>query len=154
MTKILGPLIGCICLVYIDDVVVWGSTADECLRNVVTVVRKLREQGLLCNGSKCCLLSKRIELLGHIIEEGRVKPQVSKLEPLRLAAPPRNVREVQRTLGVLGYFRKFIWHYADISRPIYDVIRAANKDAGKPQGTAKQKAKREGAQKVIWTPDA
>ena len=61
-------------LVYIDDVVIWGQSAAECLRNVRLVVTRLREKGLLCNGEKCCLLSKRIELLGHIISEGSVKP--------------------------------------------------------------------------------
>jgi Reverse transcriptase (RNA-dependent DNA polymerase) len=72
MTKLLGDLIGKICLVYIDDVVIWGDTAEECLANVQRVVRLLRRHGLLCNGEKCCLLSTRIELLGHVIERGRV----------------------------------------------------------------------------------
>lgn len=74
MNRILGSLIGSICLVYIDDVVVWGADPEECLANVKIVVRKLREHGLLCNGEKCCLLSTRIQLLGHVIESGRVMP--------------------------------------------------------------------------------
>ena len=74
MNKILGSMIGSICLVYIDDVVVWGVTPGECLANVKTVVCKLREHGLLCNGEKCCLLSTKIELLGHIIESGCIIP--------------------------------------------------------------------------------
>ena len=74
MNKILGSMIGSICLVYIDDVVVWGVTPGECLANVKTVVCKLREHGLLCNGEKCCFLSTKIELLGHIIESGRIMP--------------------------------------------------------------------------------
>lgn len=61
-------------MVYIDDVVVWGADPEECLANVKIVVRKLREHGLLCNGEKCCLLSTRIQLLGHVIESGRVMP--------------------------------------------------------------------------------
>ena len=74
MTRILGPLIGTTCLVYIDDVVVWGRSAAECLARVKEVVRVLRRHGLLCNGEKCCLLSTRIELLGHVIERGRICP--------------------------------------------------------------------------------
>ena len=74
MNKTLGSMIDSICLVYIDDVVVWGVTPEECLANIKTVVCKLREHGLLCNGEKCCLLSTKIELLGHIIESGRIMP--------------------------------------------------------------------------------
>ena len=53
MNKILGSIIGSICLVYIENMVVWGVTPKECLANVKTVVCKLREHGLLCNGEKC-----------------------------------------------------------------------------------------------------
>lgn len=70
--KVLGEIVGEVCLVYIDDVVIWGDTAAECLENVKVVVRKLRRHGLLCNGEKCCLLSRRIELLGHVIQQGRI----------------------------------------------------------------------------------
>ena len=88
MGNILGDLIGDCCLVYIDDVVIWGDTAEECLANVHRVVRRLREHGVLCNGEKCCLLSTRIELLGHTIESGRIYPQAWKLEPLKGVGPP------------------------------------------------------------------
>ena len=70
-------------MVYIDDVVVWGSSAAECLRNVKTVVRLLRQHGLLCNGEKCCLLSQKIKLLGHVIHTDKISPQTWKLEPLK-----------------------------------------------------------------------
>jgi hypothetical protein len=39
MGNILGDLVGDCCLVYIDDVVIWGNTAEECLNNVRRVVR-------------------------------------------------------------------------------------------------------------------
>lgn len=74
MLRILGNLVGAICLVYIDDVVVWGDTATECLESVKKVVQTLKSKCLMCNGEKCCLLTTRIELLGHIIESGRIKP--------------------------------------------------------------------------------
>ena len=74
MLKTLGNLVGAICLVYIDDVVVWGDSAEQCLENVTKVVLILKSKGLMCNGEKYCLLTTKIELLGHIIESGRIKP--------------------------------------------------------------------------------
>ena len=140
MNKILGSLIGKICLVYIDDVVIWGTTPAECLANVKTVVRRLRAHGLLCNGEKCYLLATKIELLGHVIDSGRILPQTWKLDALQVAPAPKTIQQVQRVLGVLGYFRKFVRSYADIAKPIYDVIRAAEKKDGSKL-TPKQKAK-------------
>lgn len=62
------------CLVYIDDVVVWGNSPEECLKNVIDIVQTLKRAGITCNGEKCCFLSTQIELLGHIVEQGRLKP--------------------------------------------------------------------------------
>lgn len=53
-------------------------------------------------------------------------------------------------LGVVGYFRKFVRHYADIARPMYDVIRESEKRLGKAI-TPKQRARQLGKAKVVWT---
>lgn len=50
MLNILGPLVGTTCLVYIDDVVIWGDSAEECLANVRAVMLKLANKGVMCNG--------------------------------------------------------------------------------------------------------
>jgi len=57
---------------------------------------------------------------------------------------------VQRVLGIIGYFRKFVRGYAERAKPIYDVIRAAERKLG-PAMTAKQRAKAIGRAKVEWT---
>lgn len=62
------------CLIYIDDVVVWGNSPEECLKNVTDIVQTLKRAGITCNGEKCCFLSTQIELLGHIVEQGQLKP--------------------------------------------------------------------------------
>ena len=74
---------GKICLIYIDDVVIWGDSAQECLQRVEEVVMRLKDNGVICNGEKCCLLSTKMELLGHTIHAGRIYPQTWKLQPLR-----------------------------------------------------------------------
>lgn len=48
---------------------------------------------------------------------------------------------------MLGYFRKFVRSYADIAKPIYDVIRAADKKDTRDL-TPKQKAKQQGRTKI------
>lgn len=140
MMKILGKWVGKLCLIYIDDVVIWGDTAEQCLDRVKTIVRKLKQDGVICNGEKCCLLTTKLELLGHYIHSGKVYPQTWKLEPLRQQSSPRTIKEVQSVLGVLGYFRKFVRGYSEIAKPIYDVIRAVERNVSKKL-TLKQKAR-------------
>ena len=70
----LGNLLGEVCLVYIDDVVIWGDTPEECSANVKKVMQCLVDAGIMCNGAKYCFYSEEIELLGHIVSKGCVKP--------------------------------------------------------------------------------
>lgn len=43
-------------------------------------------------------------------------------------------------LGVLGFFRKFVRHFAERVRPILDTIRAAERIYATRKLTAKQRA--------------
>ena len=93
MLNILGDLVGRTCLVYIDDVVCWGNSAEECLANVREVMIRLASKGVMCNEQKCCFLATEIELLGHTISQGKIKPQTWKLEPLK-GVLPKTVKDV------------------------------------------------------------
>jgi hypothetical protein len=46
MTKILKPVLGKIALVYIDDVLVYGKTADELIANLRVVIELIMKAGL------------------------------------------------------------------------------------------------------------
>ena len=83
MSSVLGDLVGKVCLVYIDDVVVWGATPQEVLANMWTVMEWMAAAGLRLNGAKCCFLAREIELLGHRIVGNQLMPQTHKLENLK-----------------------------------------------------------------------
>ena len=57
-------------------------------------------------------------------------------------------------LGVLGYFRKFVRHFANIVAPILAVARKAERAMLKGKLTAKQRARKLGALPISWTPAA
>ena len=72
MHEVLGDLVGTSCLVYIDDIVVWGDTPPEVLTRTRRVMDRLADVGIVLNGAKCFFLASEIELLGHHIEKGFV----------------------------------------------------------------------------------
>ena len=80
MNNVLGNLVGRVCLAYIDNMVVWGNTTEEVLQNTRLVIKKLAEARLMFNGSKCCFLAQEVELLGNVMHEGLISPQVQKLD--------------------------------------------------------------------------
>ena len=76
------------------------------------------------NGTKCCFLVCKIELLGHHVVGNQILPQTHKLESVGTFVP-RTVKDVQSILGVLGYFRKLIRSYTDLVKPIREVLQRA-----------------------------
>ena len=91
-----------------DDFVVWGKTLqehDKCLRKVFSTIR---ESGLKLNKTKCQIRKQSIVFLGHIISSEGIKIDPSKTEAITKMPLPRSVNDLQRFLGMINYFGKFI----------------------------------------------
>ena len=52
VTSALRPFIGCICHVYLDDIVIWSQTIDEHVVNVTMILNALQNHKLYCNPKK------------------------------------------------------------------------------------------------------
>ena len=46
------------------------------------------------------------------------KPLPEKLESIAKLPMPQNAKQVKQFLGLVGYYRKFVSHFSDISRPL------------------------------------
>lgn len=56
------------CTIYLDDIIITGSTNEEHLKNVKIVFETLLFHGLRCGKEKCHFAKDRIEYLGYIID--------------------------------------------------------------------------------------
>jgi len=45
------------------------------------------------------------------------------VESIQRWAPPRTVKEVRSFLGLAGYYRRFIHHYASIASSLTDLLK-------------------------------
>ena len=57
------------CLVYLDDIIVFGRTFDEQLTRLGEVFERLRMANLKLKPSKCFLCQRSVEFLGHVVSE-------------------------------------------------------------------------------------
>ena len=79
MNNLLSDLLYAICFVYIDDVIVFGETEEECLANTKAVMELVFADNLKFGGLKCEFLLERVEVLGHIVENGKLYAKIDKL---------------------------------------------------------------------------
>ena len=56
----------------------FGKDKKECLDNYRRILELMYDDGLKCNGLKCDFLH-RVEVLGHIIEHGKISPKAIKV---------------------------------------------------------------------------
>ena len=62
------------CLIYLDDIVVFGKTFDEHLQRVEEVLDRIKAAGLKLKPEKCQLFHREVDFLGHLVSADGIKP--------------------------------------------------------------------------------
>jgi len=70
---------------------------------------------------------KEVEFLGMVIGPQEVEMQKEKVDRVLSWPVPRNVKEVQKFLGLTNYYRQFIKDFARIAVPLYLLVRKEKK---------------------------
>ena len=113
-------LMGCssFAMGYLDDIIIFSKTEEEHLQHLEEIFVRLHKFGLKMKCEKCSFFKKHIQYLGHLVSEKGFEPLLEKLELIRKMPALRMAKEVKQFLGLIGYYRKFIPHFVDISRPL------------------------------------
>lgn len=118
METILRGLSWKTCLVYLDDVIVFGRTFDEHLRNLRGVFERLRTANLKLSPKKCHIFKKEVKYLGHVVSEAGVSADPDKVKVVREWPTPTDKHQVRSFLGLCTYYRKFVLGFANIAKPL------------------------------------
>ena len=113
-------LMGCssFAMGYLDNIIIFSKTEEEHLQHLEEIFVRLRKFGLKMKCEKCSFFKKHIQNLGHLVSEKGFEPLPEKLESIHKMPAPRTAKEVKQFLGLIGYYRKFVPRFADISRPL------------------------------------
>lgn len=109
--------------IFVDDILVHSPTWEEHINTLRLVLTKLSEKGFTIKPSKCEMGQSSVDFLGHVVGNGRKSCQEDKVEKVKNALPPETKKQVRAFLGLCGYYRDFIPHFAKIAGPLYDLIK-------------------------------
>ena len=109
-------------MVYLDDILVTGTSEDDHLHNLQLVLDRLEEAGLHLKKGKCEFLVPSIIYLGHKIDSEGLHPLPAKIEAISNASTPKNVTELKAFLGLLNYYGKFIPNSSSTLHPLYELL--------------------------------
>ena len=115
------------CVVYLDDILIFGHTITEHNERLNEVLMRIRDAGLKLSPSKCHFLKTEINYLGHIIDGNGVRTDPAKIKCIKEWILPSCTKELQTFLGFCNYYRRFIKDYALTSEKLSGMLKGENK---------------------------
>ena len=94
--------------VYMDDIIVWGSTIEQHDERLEKAVKKLVQIGLRLNKEKCYFRQPELPYLGEVVTSQGVKPDPAKVQAIEDMPTPKDQSDLQRILGLVTYMSRFI----------------------------------------------
>ena len=145
------------CIPYLDDVIVFSETFEQHIEHLRRVLQRLKSHGVKLKPRKCELLKREVTFLGRIISEDgyRMDPKGTSAVTHLKNVKPKTVGEVRRVVGLLGVYCRHIKNFAQIAKPIYDLLNHGTppkKSNSKTQGKTSSKSKGQLPSRtpVIW----
>jgi hypothetical protein len=117
MNKVFMEYLDNFVVVFIDDILIFSKNEEEHDEHLHLVLQKLRENQLYTKLNKCEFWLKEVSFLGHIIFEGGISIDPSKVKDVLSWNKPQNVLDIRSFLGLAGYYRRFIEGFSKISMP-------------------------------------
>jgi hypothetical protein len=122
MNKVFMEYLDKFVMVFIDDILVYSRSEDEHEEHLRLALHKLRENMLYTKLSKCEFWMKQVDFLGHVISEGGISVDPSKVQDVLSWNAPTSVSDIRSFLGLAGYYRRFIEGFSKISKPMTELL--------------------------------
>jgi hypothetical protein len=122
MNKVLKEYLDQFVVVFIDEILVYSKNEEAHEDHLRLVLQKLHDNQLYAKFSKCDFWLKEVAFLGHIINNGGIKVDASKISEILNWKQPTDVSKIKSFLGLAGYNRRFIEGFSKIVKPLTSLL--------------------------------
>jgi hypothetical protein len=133
MNDLFRPYLRRFVLVFFDDILVYSRCLTDHLLHLKLVLELLAANQFMAKLSKCVFAVDKVDYLGHVISFNGVSPDPEKIQAILDWPVPRSLTAVRGFLGLTGFYRRFVHHYATLAAPLTDLL---------------------GSTKFTWSPEA
>ena len=126
MELVLNGLQWQICLIFLDDIIVFGSSFMEHIQRLEIVLQRILDAGLKLKPEKCQILKPEVTFLGHVVSKHGVKPNPDNISKILSLPVPKSVTEVRQILGMGSYYRRFIKNFSMLVKPLTELTKKSN----------------------------
>jgi Reverse transcriptase (RNA-dependent DNA polymerase) len=104
---------------YLDDVIV-ASSPGEHEAALKQVLQRLQDSGLVLNLEKCQFGCAEVDFLGHRVTADGKEPLNVHVEAVKNFPRPADKQDLQRFLGLVNFYRRFLPRAAAVLKPLTD----------------------------------
>jgi len=113
-----------ICLFYLKDVIIFSANAKQHVKDVDTVLHRLREAGVTLHLEKCTWFSEEVEYLVHIVHPGQLHVHNKNVDALKHAKFSTTKTQLKSCLGMCNVYRRFVRDFSKRAKPLNALTRA------------------------------
>nr|VZI07667.1 unnamed protein product [Spirometra erinaceieuropaei] len=107
---------------HINDLMVASRNEEEHKEHLALVFDRPDKFGVVIKPSNCVFGVPSLEFLGHPVDSEGLRPLTSKVEAVRNFPPPTSKRQLQRFLGMVSFYRRFLSNCADLMLPLTNML--------------------------------
>lgn len=111
------------CVVYVDDILVFGSTREEHDDNLAWVFSKCAKFNVKLKLEKCHFARTEVDYLGFRISGNSIKPLASRVDTLCKSEPPKDKTSLRSIIGKLNFYSRFIPDYSSKLEPLRELFK-------------------------------
>jgi hypothetical protein len=115
VTHALQDLLGHICHIYLDNIIVWSTNIKTQIIYTREVFSALQKANLYINLNKTKLLCMKVDFLGHHISAKGIEPDNKKVNKILSWPRPKNATQTRSFLGLVRYVSSFLPKLAEHS---------------------------------------
>jgi hypothetical protein len=96
------------CNAYINNAIIYSNKWKEHFKTIKAFFNQLSDANLTVNFAKSKFCHAILTFLGHVVEQGKVKPIEAKVKAISKFPVPTCKKQLMQFLGMAGYYRKFV----------------------------------------------
>jgi len=115
------------CAAYLDDIIIFSRSWELHLHHLKLVLERVSQAHLILNLKKCVFANAELDFLGHHVGLNKIQPRLQKVHAVLNFPQPTSKKQIQSLLGIAGYYRKYLPHYAELTFPLTELLRKDRK---------------------------
>ena len=104
----------------------YSEMPEDHLTWLQAIFNRFAHHGLKLKPSKCHFFKEEITYLGHEISAKGILPGQKGIEEIAQMGPPTTYTGVRKFIGAVGYFCHFIKNFAQIAKPLNNLLGCGN----------------------------